>query len=421
MARRRQGQGDTGRLAAATTTRSDPTIGATRPRATGRCKGAVYWTDENPTKQGFNAKGAVAERRRSAGDDHRPDRPRRGARSPVRPGQRGTRRSTKPYHDRLRDGDASKQAFVLADHVYRDARHGQARGRGHVPPARGRLGPRDLRRDRPTLFLALRDVDGPRGASDLSFDDAGEVRARAATRSTSTDDDTRSADRVRRAAPALAAARAAGHYALQAGRPAAPSSARRPIEVGQRALMSALSLAASMELRGLPAATSWSTAVNELHCRSGRERRARRGSTSRARDSAGSGCCGCSSTRRSRRSLLGQPVPAPPADTLVRFPIVLALDVPFLVVRGYVLGGKAQPVSAPHRPAARARAAARAGRCSPPRDPEAVHAAFVAELARGLRRRRARRRRAARGPAAHQRGLGTLDERCAPRRRRGLL
>ena len=62
--------------------------------------------------------------------------------------------------------------------------------------------------------------------------------------------------------------------------------------------------------------------------------------------------------------LLGQPVPAPPSGALDRFPIVLALDVPFLVVRGYVLGGKAQPVSA-HIDALRETGGCVSGRCSP--------------------------------------------------------
>ncbi|MDA0167810.1 hypothetical protein OJ998_01825 [Solirubrobacter taibaiensis] len=75
---------------------------------------------------------------------------------------------------------------------------------------------------------------------------------------------------------------------------------------------------------------------------------------------------------------LGEPVPAPPADTLERFPIVLALDVPFLVVRGYDLGGKAQPVSA-HIDELREHGRLREQPLRPATDPEAVHAAFVAE------------------------------------------
>jgi hypothetical protein len=45
---------------------------------------------------------------------------------------------------------------------------------------------------------------------------------------------------------------------------------------------------------------------------------------------------------------LGQPDVAPPAspDALPRFPIVVARDVPLLVVRGYALGGFPEPVTA---------------------------------------------------------------------------
>jgi hypothetical protein len=80
---------------------------------------------------------------------------------------------------------------------------------------------------------------------------------------------------------------------------------------------------------------------------------------------------------------LGAPVPPPPAGTLERYPIVLALDVPFLVVRGYDLAGKAQPVSA-HVAALRENGRLRSEPLRPASDPEAVRAAFVAEWRRAF-------------------------------------
>ena len=74
---------------------------------------------------------------------------------------------------------------------------------------------------------------------------------------------------------------------------------------------------------------------------------------------------------------LGRPTTPPPEDpdALPRFPIVLALDVPFLVVRGYDLGGKAEPVSA-HVAWLREHGILRDGPLRPASDPEAVREAF---------------------------------------------
>ncbi len=76
---------------------------------------------------------------------------------------------------------------------------------------------------------------------------------------------------------------------------------------------------------------------------------------------------------------IGRPTTPPPddPDALPRFPIVLALDVPFLVVRGYDLGGKAEPVSA-HVAWLREQGILRDGPLRPASDPEAVREAFEA-------------------------------------------
>ncbi len=74
----------------------------------------------------------------------------------------------------------------------------------------------------------------------------------------------------------------------------------------------------------------------------------------------------------------GEPDVAPPADpaSLPRFPLVLAADVPLLVVHGYFLTGLPEPVAAQiidYREFGRMRE----GPLEPPDDPAAVESAFL--------------------------------------------
>ncbi len=72
---------------------------------------------------------------------------------------------------------------------------------------------------------------------------------------------------------------------------------------------------------------------------------------------------------------LGAPDVAPPPSGLPRFPIVLALDVPILVVSGYDVGGRPETPSR-QLPHFRERGELRAAPLEPSRDADAVLTAF---------------------------------------------
>lgn len=73
---------------------------------------------------------------------------------------------------------------------------------------------------------------------------------------------------------------------------------------------------------------------------------------------------------------LGAPDVAPPASGLPRFPIVLALDVPILVVSGYDVGGRPETPSR-QLPHFRERGSLRSAPLEPSRNTDAVVTAFL--------------------------------------------
>jgi hypothetical protein len=76
---------------------------------------------------------------------------------------------------------------------------------------------------------------------------------------------------------------------------------------------------------------------------------------------------------------LGRPTTPPPKDpaALPRFPIVVACDAPFLVIRDYALGGKAEPVQA-HIAWFRKHGQLRGAQLQPPLDGDGVRDEFAA-------------------------------------------
>lgn len=74
---------------------------------------------------------------------------------------------------------------------------------------------------------------------------------------------------------------------------------------------------------------------------------------------------------------LGQSTPPPPdAKTLPRFPMVVVQDIPFLAIRGYVVGGKAEPLDI-HLTYYRTHGTLRAQPLTPPADLSGVREEFV--------------------------------------------